>query len=223
MLARNIGYRDGQLPATLTESGRTMLERANELLEPRWLWLPTNVTVEKEAVICRPSSAGRLSVGPLVAQQVRGSQAVALFVVTIGARLEETARHMLADGQALEGYMLDAIGSAGAEACGDVLESELSAAAAPLGWRITNRFSPGYCTWETADQQALFALLPDSPGGVALSDSSLMRPLKSISGIIGLGEEVEHKPYPCESCTIKDCHARLVDSRLGRPNRCTPA
>ena len=37
-----------------------------------------------------------------------------------------------------------------------------------------------------------------------------MLPVKSVSGVIGLGDEVENKPYGCAICMNKNCYKRRV-------------
>ena len=230
-LARGLGYRyPGASPADkrdaagerpgmprhLVEIAEAMLAKGRELLDPQWLWLETQVTVDaqRDVLVCHSQRPAVLSVGRLVRVQLRGSQAAAAFVVTIGARLESEARALMTAGQSLEGYVLDTVGSIAVEAAADVLEEEVTTAVVDRGWNITNRFSPGYCTWETSDQHSLFSLLPEQPAGVTLSDSSLMSPIKSVSGVIGLGPEVEHRPYACELCSMTNCHQRLTEARL---------
>jgi len=66
-------------------------------------------------------------------------------------------------------------------------------------------FSPGYCNWSMAEQQKLFSLLPPGFCGIQLSPSSLMHPIKSVSGIIGIGTSCKQKGYQCEWCNDKDC------------------
>ena len=70
---------------------------------------------------------------------------------------------------------------------------------------ISDSFSPGYCEWSVAEQQKLFSLLPDKFCGVQLSESSLMYPIKSVSGIIGIGTGVEQKGYQCNWCNDLNC------------------
>jgi hypothetical protein len=78
------------------------------------------------------------------------------------------------------------------------------------GMKITNRYSPGYCSWNVSEQKKLFSLLPEGCCGITLSASSLMSPIKSISGIIGMGRSVEFKEYVCEICSMKDCIFRQI-------------
>jgi hypothetical protein len=44
--------------------------------------------------------------------------------------------------------------------------------------------------------------------GVRLTDSSLMVPIKSVSGIIGIGEKVRKLDYTCGLCDFKQCYKR---------------
>ena len=76
------------------------------------------------------------------------------------------------------------------------------------GLRISNSYSPGYCGWNVAEQHRLFALLPERPCGIELGRSALMKPEKSVSGIIALGREVEKRPYGCAICNRRNCYKR---------------
>ncbi|MCU0473924.1 MAG: hypothetical protein MUC93_11280 [Bacteroidales bacterium] len=88
----------------------------------------------------------------------------------------------------------------------DALENEMIGA----GKKITNRFSPGYCGWNVAEQKKLFKLMDDNYCGIRLTPSSLMDPVKSMSGIIGIGVNVKRNPYTCSLCDKKDCFHRRV-------------
>jgi hypothetical protein len=73
------------------------------------------------------------------------------------------------------------------------------------GLKITNRYSPGYCGWPVSDQQILFALMGQNICDIRLSESSLMMPVKSVSGIIGAGMHVKSKGYSCAACDTEYC------------------
>ena len=76
------------------------------------------------------------------------------------------------------------------------------------GLNITNRYSPGYCGWDVSEQQKLFFLLPENCCGIRLTDSSLMLPIKSVSGVIGVGKTVRKTAYKCAVCDKEDCYLR---------------
>ncbi|MCF0209200.1 MAG: methionine synthase, partial [Bacteroidaceae bacterium] len=73
----------------------------------------------------------------------------------------------------------------------------------------TNRFSPGYCGWHVREQKLLFSTFPlAEPCGVKLTDSCLMLPIKSVSGVIGIGENVRKLEYTCGLCDYANCYKR---------------
>ena len=73
----------------------------------------------------------------------------------------------------------------------------------------TNRFSPGYCGWHVREQPDLFSLFPTPhPCGIHLTDSCLMVPIKSVSGVIGIGPNVKKLEYSCGLCDYKNCYKR---------------
>ncbi len=106
-------------------------------------------------------------------------------------------------------YIADAIGSIIAEKTADCMEIALDEYIRNRGWKHTNRFSPGYCGWHVSEQKKLFPLFPSAePCGIRLTDSSLMLPIKSVSGVIGLGEDVRKLEYTCGLCTYDKCYRR---------------
>jgi hypothetical protein len=54
----------------------------------------------------------------------------------------------------------------------------------------------------------LFPLFKGETCGVCLTESSLMLPIKSVSGIIGLGQTVKHLDYTCGLCDFEQCYKR---------------
>jgi hypothetical protein len=206
-IARELGYADGRCPDPVARVVEPSLARASEMIEPRMLWLPTPCAVDRKAGTLTVGDT-TFDIGTMMRAHVQRAKAVALFVATIGAKLETLARSQLRDGLMLEGYTLDAIGSSAAEAVADVAEADIRRAAEAAGWKITNRLSPGYCQWATDEQRKLFALLPDRPCGIRLTDSALMVPIKSVSGIVGLGPNVKYLDYLCSICDVTTCYKR---------------
>ena len=56
------------------------------------------------------------------------------------------------------------------------------------------------------NSSCFFSCLPEFPCGVRLSDSSLMSPIKSVSGIIAYGPCIVKRKYGCELCGKADCY-----------------
>jgi cobalamin-dependent methionine synthase I len=111
----------------------------------------------------------------------------------------------MSEGEMIEGYIYDVIGSEWVEAAMDKIQETLKNNFNSRELKLTNRFSPGYCTWNIKDQKNIFKLFPDGFCNVTLSASCLMNPVKSISGIIGYGKEIATAVYPCSICSEKEC------------------
>lgn len=79
------------------------------------------------------------------------------------------------------------------------------------GYELRPRYSPGYGDVPLATQKELLSVLDTKRKiGVALSDSLLMTPTKSVSAIIGIGHEgCVHLDKDCDLCSKKDCEFRL--------------
>lgn len=149
------------------------------------------------------------SIGRIIGNQLRGAGAYALFVATAGSEYENFQHRLKQQGDMVKVFIADAIGSVIAEKAADCMEERLQQEISPYGWRHTNRFSPGYCGWDVSQQQLLFPLFgTPTPCGVSLTPSSLMQPVKSVSGIIGVGPQVRKLEYTCGLCNFKDCYKR---------------
>lgn len=147
-----------------------------------------------------------LEVGDTISSLLNGSTRFALFAATAGTAFQTYQEHLKAEGDILKCFIADMIGTCLAEKAGDymerLLEKELG------GERHTHRLSPGYCGWHLTGQQTLFRLMGGRPCGIGLSEVCLMNPIKSISGIIGIGPEVNEKKYGCQYCELETCYKR---------------
>ena len=148
--------------------------------------------------------------GKIILRQLQGSEAYAFFICTSGVEFETYQQRLMKEGDMVRVFIADALGSVIAEKTADLMEQYLQESIDKLGWRHTNRFSPGYCGWHVSQQQLLFPLFEGHTCGVRLTDSSLMVPIKSVSGIIGLGKEVRRLDYTCGLCDFKQCYKRRL-------------
>jgi hypothetical protein len=140
-----------------------------------------------------------------VYHQLKHSERIAVFVCTAGEGISNWSKQMMAANELLKGFIADILGSVVVEAAIEAIQQKLSAEMTQAGLKITNRYSPGYCGWPTVEQHKLFSLLPEENCGVTLTDSALMLPIKSVSGVIGIGANVSFHPYTCQLCDAAFC------------------
>lgn len=192
-----MGYH-GLLPDKVTQQETSVIiEEVRQWLCPQFCY-----QVVKE----QPS----FDMGKIILRQLRGSEAYALFVCTSGTEYEAYQQRLKEQGDMVRVFIADALGSVIAEKCADQMEATLQENIDKLGWHHTNRFSPGYCGWHVSQQQLLFPLLEGHTCGVQLTDSSLMVPIKSVSGIIGIGKKVRKLDYTCGLCDFQQCYKRKL-------------
>ncbi len=145
------------------------------------------------------------NIKPIIYRQMKEADEAALFICTAGPVIGEMSRNSMKGGDLLKGYVYDVIGSEVVEAAADLMQEELRKSMSPAGKGITNRFSPGYCGWDVAEQHQLFSFFKDNFCGITLTESALMNPVKSVSGVIGIGRNVRFTPYQCKLCDDKNC------------------
>jgi hypothetical protein len=141
----------------------------------------------------------------IVSASLKKSSHLAVFVATTGNEVEKLSKELILEGHFLEGVIVDILGSEIAEESARQIYEIIREEMAQKGFYITNRYSPGYCNWPVSDQQHLFSLLGKDTCGVQLTESSLMLPIKSVSGIVGVGKKVKFQDYFCDKCKIGSC------------------
>ena len=151
-----------------------------------------------------------LNLGRQVCGYIKESTRAALFLCTAGEDFTRMTNALNEQGDIMEAYILDAIGSLTVENAMDKIQDTIRLSYKVEHLKISNRYSPGYCNWPLTDQKALFELIGDNSTGITLSDSCLMTPRKSVSGIIGIGKNLKHHEYGCKICSNTSCMYRKV-------------
>lgn len=148
----------------------------------------------------------KLIVGKTIAHYSYGMDKCCVFATTAGKEYDTYKKQFREKGEIMDEFIADSIGSVIAEACVNRIAGEL--AAMEDHTNCIYPYSPGYCNWKLTEQRLLLSLLPDTPCGITLTESCLMVPIKSISGIIGMGKNIERKAYACNICEMKNCYKR---------------
>jgi hypothetical protein len=146
--------------------------------------------------------------GSLVTSFFKKSTHMAVFISTCGQQIENFSHELMDKGHLLEGLIVDLAGSEIADQTAKYVHRIIEQEAIRNGLNITNRYSPGYCNWPVSDQHKLFALINGDHCGISLTESSLMIPIKSVSGMVGLGKDVKYMGYRCKYCPDEKCLMR---------------
>jgi hypothetical protein len=205
-----LGYGDSPLPAPFDEYIEMALYDAKYLTDIRSayrIFEDVKIDYKKYSLL---AGKQELNVGKAVCSELKGAERLAFYVCTAGKTISEKSASLLKGNDPVLGYVYDVLGSIITEAAGDLMQSFLKSETEINGDQLTNRYSPGYCQWPVSDQHKLFSFFHDNICGVSLTDSSLMNPVKSISGVIGIGKNVKFRTYVCDLCSSKDCSYRKI-------------
>jgi len=153
-------------------------------------------------------AGGATFTGP-IGQFLAGSTRVAVFLTTAGPEIVALAEGATCSRDTLSGLVYDAIGSQVADAGVERVAADLRARLA-ADEALTLPYSPGYCGIPLREQRAIFRLLEARRIGLELLPALIMKPVKSVSGLIGVGPQaaVQAAGNPCDRCQKTDCRMR---------------
>jgi hypothetical protein len=205
---RYLGYQAGhRVPARILSLVDRHIQNASRLIEPQHSFVIRNTEgVEGNRVFF----GDVIFESRTIAQLMQQCQKAAIFAVTIGGSLERQVQRLSDEGRVLEAAIMDAVGSDAAEKVATAVQNRVREIANAQGLGISARFSPGYCDWDVGQQKMVFQAMNGRSAGIRLTDSCLMVPRKSVSGVIGMspyGGELEGWS-PCRSCKRDNCPGR---------------
>jgi hypothetical protein len=204
--------RDREPTATVTG----LMAKAAELLRrhARPAGVVEQVAAEEFAAVFA-GEGKNLSPAPLESVFPRADR-LALYAATLGEEVGREIAALFEVGDFAIGYVLDAAASCAADGLSRLLARHYVSALVAGGEVPVDRraldYSPGYCGWDITGQRKLFLRLAPGDVGIALNESCLMRPLKSVSGVIAVGPAAIHRVTPafacCASCGERNCRER---------------
>lgn len=209
-LYQELGYSQQHVPEPIEETVKGLLISDENSFSIRGGWKffdSIHFDNNDDAIVIADR---KFFVGEKIKKQLIGSELIALMCATAGPELENLSRKKNREGDPLTSFILDSLGSLIAEKTADKMRDLIKQKADHKGMKITNRYSPGYCSWNVEEQCLFFSLLPDHYCGIQLSESALMIPIKSVSAVIGIGKNVRYSDYQCELCDQVNCLKRTL-------------
>lgn len=207
-LAQSLGYVNRKIPQLVEQIIEDFFNLLPEYFSPNGSFkVFKDVAFQEKGFVVNDVF---FNAGEIIAGNLNKSSELAFFAVTAGSGLDSWSNKMMAEDNILFSFIIDTAGSDIAEMLADTIENKISEYANKKNCHITNRYSPGYCGWNLNEQKKFFSLLPVKFCGITLTDSSLMIPIKSVSGVVGIGENVVKKNYQCSICEMENCFRRKI-------------
>jgi hypothetical protein len=179
---------------------------AQGLIAPRAVYDVAYVGARGEGTI---EVTGVTFTSPVLSKNLEQANKVFPYIITVGPELERAAG---AQGDLLKQYYLEEMANIALEQAAEWLSSQIEER---HGLPPLSNMSPGSLEdWPITEQAKLFSLFGDTERlvGVRLTDSMLMIPRKSISGILFPSEEGF---VACQLCDRANCPGRKVGLKVG--------
>ncbi len=204
-----LGYTNEQIPQQVQMTLNNILHEAPSYLDIKGGYVIKdikNLDVKNGVLEIMEAS---FTPGKTICLNLRNSDKLVCFLCTAGERITKWALETMSV-DPLQFYMIDLLGSLVVDAALDIIQSRIEMDFVNKGLKITNRYSPGHCGWKLTEQKELFSVFPENFCHVTLTSSSLMIPLKSVSGVFGVGKNAEKRDYSCQICDREDCIYRTL-------------
>jgi hypothetical protein len=189
---------------TALPSSDELVALAQGLIHPRGSYDVVFVETRGDRTI---ELAGITFHSPLLSRYLEGANKVFPYIITVGPELEQAAA---AQGDLLKQYYLEEIANIALEQVAAWLARHLESRHGVTG---LSSLSPGSLEdWPITEQPKLFSIFGDTEKlvGVRLTDSLLMLPRKSVSGIFFPSEE---SFVACQLCERERCPGRKAPYR----------
>lgn len=188
---------------------RAVLERAEQFARSAFVYAVHEVTGFLGGGTVQLSN--RLAFPAPPGEQDAGMRRLAFCVCTIGPRLEEAVRALMAAGETLDGLFLDAAGVAFLEALSARAYETLQKQAQARLLHAGCRFGPGCGEVDLSLQKQLFNLVDTSSIGVRLNEACVMSPAKSLSFFMTwtTSQISQSSRNKCTACGLTDCPYRI--------------
>ena len=201
-IIRYLGYR-GRVPE---ETVKKQIEQVRRLFDQavqyRACYAKTKITREQDGKTVFPFGTVE---SMALEKNLAGCDEAWVFCATVGIGIDRLiARQAVI--RTSRSVIADAVATAAVEAFCDALCDAL-----PQKELLRPRFSPGYGDLSLEYQEEVLRYLDASRKiNVQLTGAMMMVPAKSVTAIVGIGNEICAMPSGCRTCSQRDCAFRRV-------------
>ena len=150
--------------------------------------------------------------GSLLSSTLAQASDLAVVFCTIGPNLEKEKAECKARKNLMRALLLDSFGSAAIDILAVEAYHHIRDLAETRGYAASSPISPGMRGFSISEQWRMAQLAPIKEIGLELTSSGMMNPQKSLSMIIGFGEEMPtwSRAEACARCNLaKSCRYRI--------------
>ncbi|MEE9430127.1 MAG: vitamin B12 dependent-methionine synthase activation domain-containing protein [Melioribacteraceae bacterium] len=211
-ITETIGYSKSNIPDLFRDELIKLFSQSIKIVKPKcsFLFISSAQSIHENSELIIDNVT--FSLDRIIFSHLKNISSAVLFVGTVGAEFDDWIDIIKQDGDPLKEYVSNLLGSAIAESIAEWTNQKIVEYIEEQNLKCSNRYSPGYCGWSVSEQHKLFSFFPKNICGIELLDSGLMLPIKSVSGIVGVGKNLERMDYPCDVCNVPHCYKNRIVS-----------
>ncbi len=201
----------------LVDVAHRAAQHALTLIDPVVIYREVPVkSIEKERLYLEDNNS--LS-GPLILEHLQNATVVLVLICTIGGRLEDQATSFSREDISFS-FALDSAGSFAVELLANHVCRYFETFYNQRGMKTSIPLNPGMIGWSLLPGQIeVFRVLEGINSEVSLSESGMMTPRKSVSIVLGAGEEILRVGSRCDYCSY---HGRCFYKDKSEAHSCKP-
>lgn len=157
------------------------------------------------APYCMKIHGVTFAVGEKVFMPMRRSTMAAVYICSAGKEIAQWLQAISKKGDLPQIRLSEILTTIMLETAMDQIQHDLMRDASYRHLRITNRFSPGYCNWDIEDKKKVLSMIPDGFCNMRLNGNGITSSANYVSGIIGIGRDVESLALKCDHCSTPHC------------------
>lgn len=212
-LFKQIGYKDtSAISPAVKESIEQVISSGLRLIEPKLAAKRCNIKVQRDK--SRVWVEGNVYFnGNFITKHLKNCCEAIIFLVTAGPVISKEIESAFKENDYLKAMILDGLADLAIENIIMQYWNRLVEDIKAEGLGITGFISPGHLDFGVDQQRSIFKILDGNKIGLNLTDSCLIMPIKSASGLYGLGKGIgiSRDNHNCQHCTIHDCPYRTSE------------
>lgn len=211
---RYLGWRRQNVPEDISGMVDECIALMRDTTEPRHI--AREFDIHPAAGGISINGTGLVLPGEDIKRHLSGCGKAVLIAATLGAAADTLIRRWERS-DLTRTLTLDACASQLIEEGCDGIERQIRAEASVSGNMITRRYSPGYGDFALEVQPDILGILDAGRRiGLTCTESFILLPRKSVTAVIGIGEDLAESTGGCVRCTLRDtCVFRKDDDFHG--------
>lgn len=198
---RYLGYKKGILIDDTTNNLiDECIQEVKELSRKNYAYSFHDIDIDSDVCIGDTDIVLR---GEDIKKHLDGCAKCSVIAVTLGVDIDNRIRYYNKT-DLTKAVIFNACASAAIEALCDTVNSLVSKIASNNGYGITSRYSPGYGDLPLEHQSDILDIIQGGSIGLTSNEDNILIPRKSVTAIIGIGNNIISTSKSCDTCSFRD-------------------